>query len=216
MKIALLAIAGLAAAANAQTVASWVLLGQPGNQPSVAGVGSANVTANPLARGAGLAGNSGSNSLNTSGWADLGANDFISLGFTVAAGYQTDLSQLYIGTRSSGTGPGFLGLFYSGDGFSTNLFSFIQPDSTFVNSVIDLSALPNLTGNVEFRLRALNNTSANGGAISANGTFRVTAYFVNGQFDRDTQFTGTTTLIPAPGAVALMGLGGLVAGRRRR
>ncbi|MDX2114320.1 MAG: hypothetical protein SFZ24_01695 [Planctomycetota bacterium] len=209
----IVAVAALASAANAQ-IASWVLLGQPGTQASVTGVGSPNVTANALTRGAGLTGNAGANSLNTAGWNDLGANDFISLGFTAAAGFQVDLGSLYIGTRSSGTGPANLGLFYSGDGFSTNLFTFSQPDSTFVNSVIDLSSLPNLSGNTEFRIRALNNVSANGGSISSAGTFRITAYFVGGQFDRDVQFTGT--VIPTPGALALAGIGGLFVARRRR
>ncbi|MFA5982467.1 MAG: hypothetical protein WC782_00460 [Methylococcaceae bacterium] len=104
-----------------------------------------------------------------------------SFGFTVDSGFSVNLDQLVIGTRSSNTDPGTLGLFYSGDSFATSLFNFTQaPGSNLVNSIIDLSALTDLTGAVEFRIFQIGNNAANGGSTSTNGTFRVADYFVGG------------------------------------
>jgi hypothetical protein len=213
--VAIAVLSAIAGTASAQTVSSWNLLGQSGSQASVAGTGSANVTASLLARGAGLSGNAGANSINAAGWTGQ-ATDYFSFGFTVAAGFQTDLSTLFIGSRSSGTGPGTVGLFSSLNGFASPITTWSQPDSTFVNQAINLSALPNITGNVEFRIAQIGTTAANGGATGTSGTFRLTAYFVGGSFDRDLQFTGTTTLIPTPGALALAGFAGVFGARRRR
>lgn len=216
-KFAMLAVVfgATASVAAADTLSQWNLQGAPGDQAFTVGAGSTGITASNLARGAGLTGAAAANSMNASGWADLGPNDFFSFGFTADTGLSVDLESLYIGTRSSGTGPGTLGLFWSGDGFTANLFTFVQsPGGNFVNSVVDLSALPDVAGNVEFRIRSLGGAAANGGSVSGNGTFRVTGYFVGGQFDRNLQLTGL--VIPGPGALGLLGLGGLVAARRRR
>jgi hypothetical protein len=47
-----------------------------------------------------------------------------------------------------------------------------------VNSAINLSALLDLTGAVEFRIIQIGTAAANGGATGGSGTFRVTDYFV--------------------------------------
>lgn len=208
----LAASAGVASAAV--TVSQWDLTGAPGDQAFTVGSGVANVTASNLTRGAGLTGNTGANSLNSLGFTQE-ATDYVSLGFTVASGYGVDLNSFYFGARSSNTGPGLMGLYYNGDGFASPIAQFVMPSgSVFINQVVDLTALPVLTGNVEFRFKQIGNVAANGGTTSASGTWRVTAYFVNSTFDRNLQFTGD--VVPTPGAVALLGLGGLVAGRRRR
>lgn len=216
------AIVALAGVANAQIV-SWDFAGDPGTQVSEPAFQSApNVTGLAITRGSGLAASGAGNSISSSGWGTAApasdANEFFSFGFNVAPGFAVDLDSLFIGTRSSGTGPGNLGLFYSGDGFSANLFTFNQagtPGGTgFINSQINLASLPNLSGNVEFRIREIGNGSAAGGTTADTGTFRLTAFFVGGSFDRNMQFTGT--VIPTPGALALAGVAGLVAARRRR
>lgn len=207
-------VVAVASAANAGVITSYNLTGQPGTQASVAGTGTTNVTAASLTRGAGLTGVSAANSMNASGWTQ-GADDFFSFGFTVDSGFAVNLDKLYIGTRSSAQGPGTMGLFYSGDGFATALTTFNQaPGGNFINAIIDLSGLSGLTGSVEFRLMQIGTVAANGGSTSSGGTFRVTAYFENGAFNRDLQLTGE--VVPAPSALALLGLGGLVAARRRR
>ncbi|MCC6228623.1 MAG: hypothetical protein IT432_05285 [Phycisphaerales bacterium] len=216
MKIfALAVLAASAGVASATvTISQWDLLGAPGNQTFTAGSATANVSAMNLTRGTGLAASGASNSFSASGWTQQ-TTDYFSWGFTVDSGYQVNLDSLYIGTRSSGTGPGAIGLYYSGDNFSSVLHTFDQsPGGNFVNSIIDLSALPNLSGTVEFRVAQIGSVAANGSGTLAAGTFRFSAYFVNNTFDRNLQFTGD--VVPTPGAMALLGLGGLVAGRRRR
>lgn len=212
MRLAAVA-ASLAASGLAQaiTIVEWNLLGAPGNQASTAASGTAaSITGSALARGAGLLGSAASNSISASGWNGEAA-DYFSFGFSVDAGYQVNLADLYIGTRSSNTGPGTMGLFYSGNSFSAPLATFDQtPGTNFVNSIVDLSALPDLTGSVEFRLAAVGSGAANGGATGSSGTFRVTGYFVGSTFDRNTQFTGTVSAIPEPGTYAIL-LAGLAA-----
>lgn len=200
---------------GAVTIADWDLNGQPGSQASLAANSAApNITGNTLSRGAGLTGSAGANSMNASGWTG-DATDYYSFGFTVGAGYQVDLNSLYIGTRSSNTGPGTIGLYYNGDGFASAITTFNQaPGSNFVNTIVNLSALPNLSGIVEFRLAAIGSTAANGGATSAAGTFRVTAYFVGGIFDHNLGFSGE--VIPTPGSATLAALGVAAMGMRPR
>jgi hypothetical protein len=218
--VAVLTAAAWSSQAAAITITEWDLLGAPGNQASTAAsLSAANVTGGTLARGPGLAGVVASNSLNASGW-NGAAGDYLSFGFTVDTGYAVDLASLFIGTRSSSTGPGSLGLYWNGDGYAAPLFTFVQsPGGNFVNSAVDLTALPDLTGPVEFRIAQIGTASANGGATAGNGTFRVTPYFEGASLVRNLGFTGsvTSTVVPVPAAVWLFGgaLAGLGALRRR-
>lgn len=218
----------VSASAQAATVVEWDLLGSPGNQATQAATSSATgITGGDIARGAGLGTSAATNAFSSAGWegTDSGAagNEYMSFGFSVAAGYELDLESLYIGTRSSGTAPGTLGLFWSGDNYATSLYTFTQNNTAYLNSVVDLSALSNLTGAVEFRLYEVGNTQADGsGATAGTGTFRLTAYFSGNPsvFDRNMQFTGTVAApVPEADSYALilagLGLVGLLARRRK-
>lgn len=216
---ALAVLFALSGSASAVTLVSWDLVGTPGNQASTPGVAGSGLSGMNLTRGAGLAATAAGGSFSSSGWGGQ-ATDYYSFGFSVDAGFTVDLASLYLGTRSSGTGPGVMGLFWSGDSFVAPLTSFTQVNTAFLNSVVDLSALPVLSGDVEFRLVQIGTASANGGVTTASGgTFRVTPYFVQANFDRNLQFTGQVAVIPEPGSLALLlaGLGvvGFVASRRR-
>jgi len=213
--VGLLAAAGTA---NAQAFSvAYDTFSLPGDQPSVAGVSdNADVFAGSITRGAGLNPNVGGNSINSSGWA-LGdgddADDFFSLTFDVAAGKSVNLDQLIIGTDASNTGPRDLGLFVNADGF-TNPVALWSTTPSFSNDILDLSSVTGLTGSVEFRIFAVNDIQADGdGSISNGGTLRIVDFFDNGDFI-DTQFSGT--VVPTPGAAALMGLAGVAGLRRRR
>lgn len=192
-------VAGMVVAANAgaSLIAYWDFADEPGDQESTAGSSVANVAALDLARGSGLVANVGSGSINSRGWHTMAADeDYFTFGFTVASGYMVNLQSLAIRTRSSNTGPGDLGLFYSGDDFTGNLHAFAQEGEVLLDSIIDLRALINLSGTVEFRIRALSNTRADDSAsdISSTGTFRIANYDGSGY----SGFTGTA--IPEPGS----------------
>ena len=82
--------------------------------------------------------------------------------------------------------------------------------------MIDLSSLTNLTGLVEFRLMAIGTNSAAGGTTSSAGSFRVTNYFENSVNQNGFYVIGSVSAIPAPGAIALLGIAGALGTRRRR
>ena len=213
----LLAIA-TSANVNAAVVVDWDLTGLVGTETSMAANSAEiGITGSALTEGAGLIGNTGANSMNAKNW-NGEATDYFSFGFSVTGGYQADLSSLVIGTRSSGTGPGILGLFYSGDGYTNSLFTFDQsPGSNYVNSIIDLSGLQNLTGTVEFRVAQIGTTSANGGTTSTAGTFRISEYYDGANYT-NLQINGDISAVPVPAAAWLLGSGliGLVGAARKR
>jgi hypothetical protein len=216
----------MAGSAQAATIAQWDLLGEPGNQVSTEGAAPLNVVALDLTRGGGVTASAAANSFSASGWQTspaanpAGDEDFFSLGFTVADGFEVDLEALYIGHRSSNTGPGTMGLFYSGNGFASPLASFTLSGGVFRNDIVDLSGLDPLTGLVEFRLIEIGNDDAvPPGSTATGGTYRVTAYFEGGAFNRNLQFTGEVTRsatvdAPAGAALSLLALLGVMARRR--
>jgi len=209
--------------AEAAQVVAWDMFGQPGNQVTTPSTSSAaNVTGKAFTRGPGLNPNSGNNSFNSNGFESTtqgaASDEFLEFGFTVDPGFFVDLDELIIGTRSSNTGPGMLGLYTSLDGFTSPVFTFVQSGTNFLNSTIDLSGLPSITGDFTARIIEIGNTQADGdGANSGSGTFRVVDFFDDGNFI-DTQFTGSVAVVPEPSTCILMviGLCGAVAAFRRR
>jgi len=207
------AVALFAGAASAQSVVEWDVFGTPGTQVTQpATFSAANISGDDVTR-FGNNPSAGGNSISGNNWS---VGSYFAFGFSIDAGYQADLDTLFIGTRSSNTGPGFLGLYSSLDGFSSPLFNFVQPGADFMNHAIDLSGLGTLTGDIEFRVVVENNVSANGGTLASTGAFRITNYFVDGSFAENFGITGAVSLIPTPGSAALIGLAGLAAVRRRR
>jgi hypothetical protein len=206
----------IGSSAWADIITGYNLSGQPGNQTSnTPSIEAANVDGLLLTRGPGLTPTAAGNSFSASAW---DAGDYFSFGFTVDTGYFVELTNLEIGTRSSGTGPGTMGLFSSVDSFATAITTISQsPGSNFVNSVIDLTSLGQLSGNVEFRLAMIGTTSAGGGAVGSGGTFRVTNYFAGGD-QGSFRFNGSVSAVPEPTAAGLLALTGIagMAFRRRR
>lgn len=199
----------IGARAHAATIIAWDMLGQPGTQvTSPSNSPAPHITGTSMSRGAGLTASAAGNAFAASGWSAQ-STDYFAFGFSVDAGYQVDLSDLIIGTRSSNTGPGTIGLYTSLDGFASPVTTISQaPGSNFVNSVLNLSALPNITGVFEARLYQVGTAAANGGATGAAGTFRIADYTADGGVTFvDTQFTGTVSAVPEPSSLVLLGVG---------
>jgi len=122
--------------------------------------------------------------------------------FTVAKASYSDLS-ISFASRRTGTGFASLQISYSidGGGSFTNLGGVINAPTTttfglFSQSLAGNGAV-NAASSIIFRITY-------DGATGGGGNARVDNLQING------------TLIPAPGSVALIGLAGLIAGRRRR
>lgn len=208
------AVAALAASsANADIIAQWTF------ETSIP------ATAGPFAaEGGALAASSFASGLHASSATvysnpvgNGSAESFSSNTWAIGDYYQFSTSSLSYDTITitwdqtrSGTGPEMFSLVVSSDGFatSTTLVSSYsvgtltwamgtpQPGSTFA-PVAAGAAFAN-KANLSFRL--VNNSTPGGAA----GTNRVDNVTIEGR------------LVPAPSSVALMGLAGLVAGRRRR
>ncbi len=162
------------------------------------------------------AGNGSAESFSSNNWATGDYYQFT----TSTVGYQNITIQW--DQTGSGTGPRDFGLFYSVDGGS----SFTQLGATYA---VLLNGAPNAAwntgssqaaftfgptagpaslnnlGTAIFRLTQMTNIAINPGqTVASGGTGRVDNVIISGD------------LVPTPGAISLVGLGGLVAMRRRR
>ena len=171
--------------ASAINIVTYNLTGATGSQSNQAPTSTAsNITGLDITRGTGLNASAATNSFSSSGFEGTAAapssNEYVQFGFTVDAGYTVSLNSLAIGTRSSNTGPGTIGLFSSVDGFASPLRSITQPSLTNVFTTIDLSNLAGLTGTIGFRFYEIGNTAPNTSATTSAGTFRLINFDSNG------------------------------------
>ncbi len=217
----LLATAGFALAMSQSTWAAIIvdydMDNEPGNQTSnTASIVDPNVTALLLQRGTGLAASSALDSISSSAWDDMSANDYLTFGFTVNAGYQANLGLVTFSSRSSGTGPGNLAIRTSLDGYTANVATFSQVGTANTSNSFDFSSLGTITGNLEFRIYAANNADATPpGNIASGGTFRVgTSSGTNP--DTHLIVNGTVTPVPEPASALLFATALAMGAFRRR
>jgi len=228
MKISVLALAvtagaTIAAQANATVLANWTF---ETSNPATAGPFAAEAGVNGAtsqasgshASGATVysspVGNGSARSFSSNTWA---VNDYYQFKSS-SLGYSN--IKIQWDQTSSNTGPRDFGLFWS-----TNGTTFTQIGSTLtvlanaapnpVWNAVTASALftmgptsgPAAMDNqatIYFRVVMLTTVSANGGTVAAAGTSRVDNVIITGD------------VVPTPGSAALIGLAGLIAGRRRR
>jgi hypothetical protein len=200
-----------ATTSHAALISQWDMTGQPGTQVTQAASAVATgITNAVLSRGAGIAATAAGNSFNSNGWTGQ-ATDYASFAFTIGAGQTLTLDSFVVGTQSSATGPGTIGLFYSGDNFATALATVTQGSAILSNNSFVLSSLPALTaGAVEFRLAQIGTLAPNGAATATGGTFRIADFATGG--DQNVTFNGTlsnaaVSAVPLPPALLLLGAG---------
>lgn len=206
------ALAGVASVSSAAVISDWAAAP---NGASIPGSNvAANVTAVDLTRGAGLVLASGS-TFNSSSWHEgtnlataQSNNNYLSFGVTVDSGYQLNLTDMEIRYDRSPTGPNMLEILMSDDGFatSTSVWTDAAVNDLGEDNFFALVAT-GLTGTIEFRIYAW-------GASSANGTFDIETINFAGGGTYGIRLNGE--VVPGASSLALLGLGGLVAGRRRR
>ena len=125
---------------------------------------------------------------------------------TAGAGYTGSLTAIGFGTRSTSTGPVSFTLRSSADSYGSDL----------------ATASGSTTSTWSYKTATLTNAASLGQSTAVTfrlfgygGTGTPTSGTANWRID-DMTLTGSTAAIPAPGCVALVGLAGMVASRRRR
>jgi hypothetical protein len=211
--------AAMTAAANASVIANWTF---ETSVPTTAGPVTAEAGDNFLvsqAQGMHVgvatysspAGNGSPHSYSVNTWA-VGDYWQFSTSTTGYAGISIQWDQ-----TSSATGPRDFNLFWSTDGTnftpiggtmavlantSPNAWSAGTPVPAATIGPIAAPANLDNQGTIYFRLVDASTTSANGGTVATAGTDRVDNVIISA--------------VPTPGAISLLGLGGLLAARRRR
>lgn len=217
---ALAIMAGAASANAAVSLANWTF---ESSIPTTAGPFAAELGANAgssFASGFHAAastysnpvGNGSNESFSSTAWAIGDYYQFT----TSATGYQSITFQW--DHASSNTGPRDFNLLLSINGGAYNIvgsasvLANASPNPVWTSgssSAIYTITLPagggaNNATSLSFRIQQSTNIAANGGTVASGGTSRVDNVIISGD------------LVPAPSALALLGLGGLIAGRRRR
>ena len=209
-KMALLSMTLLLASGTANAgysssyLAAWDNNGQTGNQDYTATItpGSAHIAADNMVRSSG-AGENISDSFSSKGFNN--PNNFVQFGFSVASGYTAHLGELWIGTKSSATGPKSIGVFTSADNYTTAIATIIEDGANPLYSKISLDGLGPVTGTFNIRLKPTDITAE-------NGTFSVINYVAS-----DNNYPlAIPTPIPAAAGLFGSGLFGLFGYRRKQ
>ncbi len=232
----------VAGAANAAVVTQWTFEGDTTNAST--GSGTASLIGGTSATfasgsGGGRAWNTSTYKAQGTGSGEAGAQFLVS---TASAGGGFGDISVSFDHRASGTNSRWAQVDYTLDGGNTWIIGFwnnnggLSPHDTFYNFTVDFSSVSGANNNAGFGFRIVsifspqafnqNSTSsyeANEAYMRANADakFAPTAgvgtgnYGVTGTWRFD-NVTVNGTAIPAPGAIALLSVAGLVGSRRRR
>lgn len=226
----LVAAVGLAVGGNASaavlTVFSTADLDNTANTSDSPDAVAADISSGDLTLGPGLTGQTGWNqTLDAAGFfgnaslaTAIANDDYATITITPDAGQEIDFSNFHVilginvGTE---TGDNSIALLSSATGFTAaDALDVYEPvtatggalaNTAFDTNLAGVAALQNVTGAVEFRLYY----SQVGNRIGIGAPF-------SGAVQDDLRIDGTVTTVPEPGSLALLGLGGLMAMRRKR
>jgi hypothetical protein len=161
----------------------------------------------------GLTPSTGANSMNSSGWNQGNVN--YSFGFTIQPGQEVTVDQIILTSRSSATGPGFINLEASVDGAApTVVASITQNDTNFNDEMLSITPVT-ATSSLTFFFVTADQTSAEGGTIGPDGTFRIGDFNPPGTSPTPFTIDGTispVSAVPEPSALMLATIGLSVVG----
>lgn len=210
MKLIVLAVVavGLCMTAQADLIAEWDFAGNVGDEVSDnADTLGSGISSAVIMRGAGITASANAGRFNANNWtqpdfAGAFANgDYFSMTITADASSTFDVSDWAFKFERSSTGPTEWALYSSADAYNTAIDSY-----TALGNSSQADTLSGQTGlsSVTFRFYGWGNTATAGSAGFEGSGF-------------DLQFNGTVTTIPEPTTIALigLGLGGMLAIRRR-
>jgi len=229
---ALVALAGIAAVANADIITQWNFNSTPSDNSSATGTldpnigaGTASLVGTTGAFGSGDANGGstdpeGGSPTNDSGWQITGfaaqGQDSGNRGvqFQVSTLGYTNIIVTF-DQRHSNTSSRFYDGQYTVDGtnwVTAVTFEANAGDTWFNNRTIDLSAVSAANNNANFGVRVVAVFATGTNAYTASTSTSTYAATGTARFD---MVTVNGDVIPTPGAVALAGFGGLLAARRR-
>lgn len=161
----------------------------------------------------GLGTSSGGGSLNSTGWNNT--SNFLGFSITTTADGSYNLTQFLIQDRASGTGPGNLALYYSGDSFANPIATWSDAPSTGTRqetaAITGITLAPSTT--YTFEIKAANSTSNAGGTVASAGTYRL----ISPDVELDGDAVQVSTSAPEPASLGVIGLGAAaLIGRRKR
>lgn len=228
--LSLIAIAGLATVASADIITQWNFNGVPpdaststGSTAPSTGAGTASAVGGTTASFASGASNGGSSDPTVTDDTGWGLTTFPA----AAVGNETAGAQFLVSTvgyqnitisydlRHSNTSSRYEQVQYTIDGGTTwtNIgaaFDGNAGDTWFNGRSVDLASITGVNENALFGIRVV--STFNGGSAYAASA---TTYATSGTWRFD-MVTINGTAVPTPGAAALLALGGLAAGRRKR
>ena len=143
----------------------------------------ANITGYGIGRGSGISGNAGSGRYNAKGWTTSSttpaSSDYFYIRFAADAGYSMDITDIYLETKKSGTGPRSFVIRSSEDNFTSDLYTYSTTSTSNRSHSISIPSnkLKEIKGTFEIRIYAYY-------ASGSSGTFSVNYHY----------FFGTTKL----------------------
>ena len=214
LAIAAAIVSAGAGSANADAILSWnSTSGFAGTEMSidVAAYGPGIVASGGSITRSGLGTSAGGSSINSTGF----PAGFLTFSLTTTDAGSYSLTEFQIQDRASNTGPRDLGLFYSGDNFTSPIASLERCLWALAHPRQESPAISGITlqpsTTYTFEIKATDGTSNNGGSTSGAGTYRV----ISPALELDGTPVAVVVATPEPASLGLLGAGAVALISRR-